>query len=233
MNLAIFGCFRKDVYFSGIKEILASHGNDVFTKTVVTAVGLHHTGPNDDTIARIIMDADARAKEYEIMSVDPTFTIKPMAEWLDLTRLAEVIQPHINELVVKNRRAVWGAMSFGGVVYCTPNYVRDVLKLLAFEKKVLDYRLVRQSFQTDNKAVLTEFSGILRQHGYLAYKIEDDYFGLRFVFQSSIPAMRQPGLYAIPVKIELFPAKPSDIEKQKTDYLKTVVSVKPVAGGRE
>ena len=43
--------------------------------------------------------------------------------------------------------------------------------------------------------------------------------------------MRQPELYAIPVKIEFFPAKPSDIEKRKTDYLKTVVSVRPVAGG--
>ena len=213
-----------------LKEMLASHGNEVFTKTVADAVSLHHTDPKEDTIARIIMDADARAREYEITSADPAFTIKPMAEWLDLPRLAEVIQPHINELVVKNRKAVWKAMSFGGVVYCTPNYVRDVLKLLAFEKKVLDYRLVRQSFETDNRAVLTEFSGILRKHGYLAYRIEGDYFGLRFLFQSSIPAMRQPGLWAIPVKIELFPAKPSDIEKKKTDYLKTVVSVRPVAG---
>ncbi|MGD0230950.1 MAG: hypothetical protein ABSC19_11410 [Syntrophorhabdales bacterium] len=157
--------------------------------------------------------------------------MKPMTEWLDLPRLAEIIQPHINELVVRNRRAVWRAMSFGGVVYCTPNYIRDVLKLLAFEKKVLDYRLVRQSFQTDNKAVLVEFSGILKDHGYLAYDIKDGYFGLKSLFQSSIPAMRQPGLYAIPVKIGLFPAKPSDIEKQKTDYLKTIVSVRAVAAG--
>jgi hypothetical protein len=122
-------------------------------------------------------------------------------------------------------------MSFGGIVYCTPNYVRDVLKLLAFEKKILDYRLVRQYFETDNKAVLIEFSGILRQHDYLAYKIEKDYFGLRFLFQSTVPAMRQPELYAIPVKIEFFPAKPSDIEKKKRDYLKTVVSVRAVFGG--
>ena len=48
---------------------MASHGNKDFTKTVVTAVSLHHTGPRKDTIARIIMDADARAREYEIMSV--------------------------------------------------------------------------------------------------------------------------------------------------------------------
>ena len=214
-----------------LKEMLASYGNEVFTKTVVTAVSLHHTDPKEDTIARIIMGADARAREYEIMSVDPAFAVKPMAEWLDLRRLAEIIQPSINQLVIKNRKAVWKAMSFGSVVYCIPDYVREVLKLLASEKKVLDYRLVRQSFETDNKAVLTEVSGILRQHGYLAYKIEDDYFGLKFFFRSSIPAMRQPELWAIPVKVQLFAAKPSDIEKKKTDYLKTVVSVKPVAGG--
>ena len=123
-------------------------------------------------------------------------------------------------------------MSFGGVVYCRPDYVRDVLKLLAFEKKVLDYRLVRQSFETDNKVILAEFSWILKQHGYLAYDVKKGYFGLRFLFQSGVPAMRQPELYAIPVKIEFFPAKPSDIEKQKTDYLKTVVSVRAIGGGR-
>ena len=214
-----------------LEEMLASHGNKVFTETVVAAVARHHADPKEDTIARIIMDADARAREYEITSADPAFTIKPMTEWLDLTRFAEITLPHINELVVKNRRAVWKAMSFDGIVYCTPDYVRDILKVLSFEKKVLDYRLLRQSFKMDNRAVLTEFSAILRKHGYLAYKINEAYFGLKFLFQSSIPDMRQPELWAIPVKIELFPAKPSDIEEKKTDYLKTVVSVRPVAGG--
>jgi hypothetical protein len=42
--------------------------------------------------------------------------------------------------------------------------------------------------------------------------------------------MRQPGLYAVPVGIQLFQAKPSDIEK-KRDYLKTVISVRSVGGG--
>ena len=216
-----------------LEEMLASHGNEVFTETVVAAVSLHHSGPGKETIARIIMDADARAREYEITSFDPTFTMKPMTEWLDLQRLAETTLPHINELVVKNRRAVWDAMSFDGIVYCTPNYIRDALKILAFEKRVLDYRLLRQSFKTDNRVVLTEFSAILRKHGYLAYDINEDYFGLKFLFQSSIPDMRQPELWAIPVKVQLFPAKPSEIEERKTDYLKTVVSVRPVAGGRD
>jgi hypothetical protein len=214
-----------------LEEMLASHGNEVFTETVVAAVNLHHTGPRKETIAKVIMDADARAREYEIMTADPAFTMKPMTEWLDLQRFAETTLPHINELVVKNRRAVWDAMSFDGIVYCTPDYIRDALKILAFEKKVLDYRLLRQSFKTDNRAVLTEFSGILRKHGYLAYKINEAYFGLKFVFQSSIPDMRQPELWAIPVNIKLFPAKPSDIEEKKTDYLKTIVSVRSVAGG--
>ncbi len=215
-----------------LKEMISPLGNEVFMKIVADAVSLHHTLSKDDTVARIIMEADAHAREYEITSADPAFTVRPMSEWLDLPRLAEIILPRINELVVKNRRAVWEAMSFGGVVYCRPDYVRDVLKLLAFEKKVLDYRLVRQSFETDNKVILAEFSWILKQHGYLAYDVKKGYFGLRFLFQSGVPAMRQPELYAIPVKIEFFPAKPSDIEKQKKDYLKTVVSVRAIGGGR-
>ncbi|MGD0229953.1 MAG: HD domain-containing protein [Syntrophorhabdales bacterium] len=214
-----------------VEEMLASHGNEVFTETVVAAVSLHHTLSKDNTIAKIIMDADARARKYEITSADPAFTIKPMTEWLDLPRFAEITLPHINELVVKNRRTVWDAMSFDGIVYCTPDYVRDILKVLSFEKKVLDYRLLRQSFKMDNRAVLTEFSAILRKHGHLAYDINEAYFGLKFLFQSSVPDMRQPELWAIPVKIGLFPAKPSKIEERKTDYLKTIVSVRPVAGG--
>ncbi len=216
-----------------LEEMLAFHGNKVFTKTVVAAVSRHHADPKEDTIAKIVMDADAKAREHEIISADPIFTIKPMTEWLDLSRFAEITLPHINELVVKNRRTVWKVMSFDGIVYCTPDYVRDILKVLSFEKKVLDYRLLRQSFKTDNRAVLTEFSAILRKHGYLAYDINEAYFGLRFLFQSSIPDMRQPELWAIPVNIKLFPAKPSDIEERKRDYLKTVVSVRPVTGGNE
>ncbi len=214
-----------------LKEMLSSLGNEVFAKIVTDAVNLHHTLSKDDTVARIIMDADARARQHEITSADPAFTIRSMREWLDLQRLAEVILPRINELVIKHRRAVWEAISFDGVVYCRPDYVRDVLKALAFEKKVLDYRLVRQSFETDNKAVLVEFSGILKHRGYLAYDIKDGYFGLRFLFQSSVPAMRQPGLYAIPLKIGFFPADPSYFDKRKRDYLKTVISVRAIAGG--
>ena len=45
-------------------------------------------------------------------------------------------------------------------------------------------------------------------------------------------AAPKPRTYAIPVKIVLFPTRPSDIEKRKTDYLKTVVSVRAIAGGR-
>jgi len=215
-----------------LEEMLVTHGNEAFKKSVVTAVGLHHTGVKEDiedTVARIIMDADARAREYEITSSDPSFTVKPMAEWLDLTRLTEIILPAVNELTIKNRRAVWKAMSFGGIVYCIPEYIREVLKLLASEKKVLDYRLVRQSFRTDNRAVLAEFAHILKRHDYLAYNIGDDHFGLRFLFRSSIPGMRERDLYTIPVKGQLFPVKSSELEKKKTDYLKTVVSVRPVA----
>ena len=214
-----------------LKEMLSPLGNEVFTKIVAEAVSLHHIGPKEDTVARIIMDADATARKHEITSADPVFTVKPMTEWLDLTRLAEIILPHVNELVVKNRRAVWNAMSFGSVVYCRPDYIREVLKILAFENKVLDYRLVRQSFQADNKAVLIEFAGILREPSYLAYDIKDDYFGLRFLFESSIPAIGEQSLYAIPVNEGFFPMEPSDLEKRKTDFLKTIVSVRPATGG--
>lgn len=212
-----------------LEDMLASDGNEAFKKSVANAVRLHHVGTNsDNTVARIIMDADARARECEIMSVDPTFTTKPMADWLDLTRFAEIILPAINELTIRNRKSVWSAMSFDGIIYCAPEYIRHILKFLASEKKVLDYRLVRQSFRTDNKALLTELSGILKKNGFLAFDIKDGYFGLQFLFQSSIPRIREQSLYAVPLKGEIFSVEPSELERRKTDYLKTIVSVRPV-----
>jgi HD superfamily phosphohydrolase YqeK len=178
-----------------LEDMLASQRNDAFEESVVKAVRLHHSGADDsDTVAKIIMDADARARKYEITSADPAFTIKPIAEWLDLTRFAETILPAINELTIKNRKSIWKAMSSGGIVYCMPEYIREVLKLLTTEKKVFDHRLVRQSFRTDNRAVLGDLTHILKRNGFLAYEIAGGFFGLRFLFQSSIPGIRGQSL---------------------------------------
>jgi hypothetical protein len=122
-------------------------------------------------------------------------------------------------------------MSFDGIIYCIPEYVRTILKALALEKKVLDYRLVRQSFVTDNRTVLADLTRILKERGYIAYDIADGFFGLKFLFQSSISSMRTQSLYAIPLKGEFFPVEPSELEKRKTDYLKTIISVRPVSQG--
>jgi hypothetical protein len=62
-----------------------------------------------------------------------------MAEWLDLPGLPKIISTEHQPTRRQEPGAAWKAMSFGGVVYCIPDYVREVLKLLAFEKKVLDY----------------------------------------------------------------------------------------------
>ncbi len=215
-----------------LEDMLASHGNDVFKKGVAIAIRRHHSGADNDTVSRIIMDADARAREYEITSADPAFTVKPMAEWLELTRFAEVILPSINELSYKNRRLVWKAMSFDGIIYCIPEYVRSVLKALAFEKKILDYRLVRQSFRSDNRAVLNEVSGLLAKNGFLAYDIKAGNFGLRLLFQSNIAGVTSQSLYAVPIKAELFSIESSELEKRKIDYLRTIVSVMPVGRGQ-
>lgn len=212
-----------------LKDMLTSHGNEAFKESVTKAARLHHSGADDnDTIVRITMEADVRAREYEITSADRTFTIKPMLEWLDLARLAEIILPVINEISIRNRKPVWRAMSFDGIIYCIPEFIRVILKALASEKKVLDYRLVRQSFMTDNRAVLVDLTRIIKDRGYIAYDIADGFFGLKFLFQSSISGMRTQSLCAIPLKGELFSVESSELEKRKADYLKTITSVRPV-----
>ncbi len=214
-----------------LKSLLVGHRNEEFTKSVVTAVQYHHANIETDTVARIILDADAKAREYEIMSADPRFTVKPLADWLDLTRFAELLLPAVNKLTLKNRQARWNAMSFQGVIYCMPNYVRHLLAQLAMEKHILDYRLVRASFPEDNRSVLADFADALRNRGSLAYRIPQRYFGLKFLFRSSLPALPEKSFLAIPLKAELFPVLPSELERSKTDYLKTIVSVRPAGDG--
>ena len=61
--------------------------------------------------------------------------------------------------------------------------------------------------------------------------IRERCFGLKFLFRSSIPALQGKGFLTIPIKAELFPVLPSELERSKTDYLKTIVSVRPTGDG--
>ena len=121
-----------------LKSLLVGHRNEEFTKSVVNAVQHHHANIDTDTVARIVLDADAKAREYEITAADHRFTVKPLADWLDLTKLVELLLPAVNRLTVKNRQARWNAMSFQGVIYCMPNFVRHLLSSLAMEMHILD-----------------------------------------------------------------------------------------------
>jgi hypothetical protein len=221
---------RKDgheaVSAATLKSLLVGHRNGEFTKSVVNAVRYHHANIEIDTVARVILDADAKAREHEIIAADPRFTVKPLRDWLDLTKFAELLLPAVNELTIKNRQARWNVISFQGVVYCMPNHVRHLLSLLAIENHVIDCRLVRAS-REDNRSALADFADMLRARGLLAYRISEGYFGLKFLFRSSIPAIEGKGFLTIPIKAELFPVLPSDLERSKTDYLKTIVSVRP------
>jgi hypothetical protein len=214
-----------------LESLLVGHRNEEFTKSVVNAVRYHHANIEIDTVARVILAADAKAREYEIMSADPRFTVKPLRDWLDLTKFAELLLPAVNQLTLKNRQARWNAMSFQGVVYCMPNYVRHLLSLLAMENHIVDYRLVRASFPEDNRSVLADFADMLRDRGLLAYRIKERCFGLKFLLRSSIPALQGKDFLTIPIKAELFPVLPSELERSKTDYLKTIVSVRPAGDG--
>ncbi len=214
-----------------LKSLLVGHRNEEFTKSVVNAVQYHHAAIETDIVARIILDADAKAREYEIITADPRFSVKPLADWLDLSKFAELLLPAVNKLTLKNRQARWSAISFQGVVYCMPNYVRHLLTRLATESHILDYRLVRASFPEDNRSVLADFAEVLRNRGLLAYRIRELYFGLKFLFRSSVPVLPEKSFLAIPIKAELFPVLPSELERSKTDYLKTIISVRPAGDG--
>jgi HD domain len=210
-----------------LESLLVGHRNEEFTKSVLNAVRYHHANIEIDTVARIILDAEAKARESEIIAADPRFTVKPLRDWLDLAKLAELLLPAVNQLIIKNRQAKWNAISFQGVVYCMPNHVRRLLSRLAMENHIIDCRLARAS-REDNRSMLADFADMLRDRGLLAWRISEGHFGLKFFFRSSIPALQEKEFLTIPIKAELLPVLPSELERAKTDYLKTIVSVSPV-----
>jgi hypothetical protein len=118
-------------------------------------------------------------------------------------------------------------MSIQGVAYCMPDHVRHLLSRLALENHFIDYRLVRASFREDHRSVLADFADLLRDRGLLAWSINEGLFGLKFLFRSSLPALPEMEFLTIPIKAELFPVLPSELERAKTDYLKTIISVSP------
>jgi len=210
-----------------LESLFVGHRNEAFTKSVVNAVRFHHANTEIDTVARVILDADAKARECEIIAADPRFTVKPLRDWLDLTWFAELLLPAVNQLTIKNRQAKWNAISFQGVVYCMPDHARHLLSRLALENHIIEYRLVRASFREDHRSVLADFADMLRDRGLLAWRINEGLFGLKFLFRSSLPALPEMEFLTIPIKAELFPVLPSELERAKTDYLKTIVSVSP------
>ena len=122
-------------------------------------------------------------------------------------------------------------MSVGGMVYCMPNYMQKVLTTLAAEKKALDYQLIRNSLPNDNRSVRVELTSLMRRRDLLAYAIQEPYFGLKFLIQSSAPSIPEQTFFAVPIKAELFPVLSSELERSKTDNLETIVSVRPVSDG--
>jgi hypothetical protein len=90
-------------------------------------------------------------------------------------------------------------------------------------------RLIRAS-REDHRSVLTDFADMLRDRGLLAWRISEGLFGLKFLFRSSLPALPEMTFLTIPIKAELFPILPSELERNKADYLRTIVPVNVRAG---
>jgi hypothetical protein len=146
-----------------------------------------------------------------------------MAEWLDIPGLSDIMLPAINKLTIKNHRTIWNAMSVGGVV-CMPNYVSEGSDHLGHRER--NPRLpsgpqLISAWQPRRPCRL------LRQRSALAYTIKESHFGFKFLFQSSIQSIPEQTFLTSPIKADLFPVHISDLDKNKTDYLKTIVSVRP------
>ncbi len=208
-----------------LRRLFQGESNSKMLKPALAAILHHHAGPKDnDPVARILMQADAIARENAMAARNPAMVRKPIEQWLTPNDLARVILPSVNIL---DGRRHWQAMSFRGGIYCMYGYILKCVTSLAKEKGILDYRFVRQS-KAENIEILREVIDILRGGDRLAREIYAGHYCRRFHLIVNNPNIPDKDLGLVPIRGDMFGVLPSELEARKTDYLKLIVDISPV-----
>lgn len=198
-----------------VKELF--NGEDIYwLNNVLDAIWNHHRA-SDDQFATLLRQADHRAREIEVVEVGKELSIKPWAEWFNLDRILEMARTHINLLHTGNKCE---AFSFRGTVYCQPDFIYELTKMLAKESKIIDMTIACIS---EKEVLLRRVANSLRQKDFYAIDIREGYYGMMFNVDWYNGQRRR--FYFIPIKIEAFGVPPNELERAKEGYLKIIKGV--------
>jgi hypothetical protein len=192
-------------------------GKDIiWLNSSVDAIKNHHRQTNDP-FTLILKEADGKAREIEVVEVSKDISIKEWDGWFNVLSFLEILKPQINVIQTGKK---WKAFSFGGTVYCQPDFLYEAARKLASENKIIDMKLLRVS---EKERALRKIVDSLNRANVVGNELGEDYYGMFYEIQMD-KAKRK--MFLTPLKIDAF-GMPSDIERVKEGYLQVIRSVIP------
>ncbi len=178
----------------------------------------NHHRPTKDLLTQLLIKADSRAREYEVVSCQKELKVLQWDEWFDVKRFLEIVLPEIN---VIHSGTKWKALSYHSIVFLQTDFVYEVTKKLASEKGVLDMLLLKAS---EKQEAIRRAAESLKKAGVLSPDLTETQWGRNYDLYSErfIRTM-----FLVPVKIEAFGVLPHVIEQKKEGYLKNIQKVAP------
>lgn len=192
-------------------------GKDIiWLNSAVDAIKNHHRQTNDP-FTLLLKEADGKAREREVSEVSKDISIKEWDGWFNVRFFLEILKPQINVIQTGNK---WKAFSFGGTVYCQPDFLYETARKLASESKIIDMTLLRVS---EKEMALKKIVDSLKRANVVGNELGEDYYGMFYEIQMD-KAKRK--MFLTPLKIDAF-GMPSEIERVKEGYLQVIRSVIP------
>jgi hypothetical protein len=192
-------------------------GKDIiWLNSAVDAIKNHHRQTNDP-FSLLLKEADGKAREREVSECSKDISIKEWDEWFNVQSFLEILRPQINVIQTGKK---WKAFSFGGTVYCQPDFLYEAARKLASEGKVIDMTLLRVS---EKERALKKIVDSLKRANVVGNELGEDYYGMFYEIQMD-KAKRK--MFLTPLKIDAF-GMPSEIERVKEGYLQVIRSVIP------
>lgn len=194
---------------------------DLFWLTpTLDAIKNHHRATQDQ-FAQLLKRADGMAREIEVAEVTRELQRKEWAEWFQPTDLLGKVTPHVNIVQTANK---WKAFSFRSVVYCQPDFLFELTKEMAYEKRVMDIMLYRSS---DKETAMKKIVQSIREAGLLGEEIGMGFIGRYYDVALDGPTTKRgKPWFMTPIKIEAV-GTASDLESRKQGYLSLIRNVSP------
>lgn len=188
-------------------------------KEATKAVAEHHI-TTEDQFTQMLQSADRQARQQELLKFSTNYKIEPFENWFNTEEFFNKIEPYINVSQTGNK---WQAFTFKGIVYCRPDFVYDTVKKMCKENKILDLTFV---YESDKEKALRLIVNALKDKNYIPDTLKFGFYVCRFEILTQMGQKQRHML--IPIKIDPFLSKLTEIEKRKIGFFEIISSVSQI-----